>query len=421
MVKYVAALDIGTTGLRMLVGKVTDSGSTHIIAKTAVPCRGVRKFQIEDPKELVMCIKKLLKKIEEQTDIIVKSSYVSIPGAFVGYVRNTATIEVEGGVVSNATIADLLDKTSDIELYEDEVLVDVVPVKYVVNESETVTDPYGLEAQTLRVEADIVTANADAVEKITTCINEAGLEVDGFVPSAAAMMGLLPDYEEGESSTLLIDVGGSNTDFTVYSHSYPFFASSVPVGGDHVTNDIAAVFNISAEEAETIKRDYAIATAELVSNNVDVAVFNVEKGMQELLKIKDIVEVMEARIVALFNIIADKLEREDISPAGIDRVVFCGDGLNSFNGLDTLCEEIFESKYVKVDFSRATGMKSCYTYAGGIVMYVSKLLPFGRVDSKIEKKSFGTEPQKEQGIAAIGNTLSGVKNKVKGWMSRFKE
>lgn len=421
MVKYVAALDVGTTGLRMLVGKVTDSGSTHIIAKTAVPCRGVRKFQIEDPKELVMCIKKLLKKIEEQTDIIVKSSYVSIPGAFVGYVRNTATIEVEGGVVSNATIADLLDKTSDIELYEDEVLVDVVPVKYVVNESETVTDPYGLEAQTLRVEADIVTANADAVEKITTCINEAGLEVDGFVPSAAAMMGLLPDYEEGESSTLLIDVGGSNTDFTVYSHSYPFFASSVPVGGDHVTNDIAAVFNISAEEAETIKRDYAIATAELVSNNVDVAVFNVEKGMQELLKIKDIVEVMEARIVALFNIIADKLEREDISPAGIDRVVFCGDGLNSFNGLDTLCEEIFESKYVKVDFSRATGMKSCYTYAGGIVMYVSKLLPFGRVDSKIEKKSFGTEPQKEQGIAAIGNTLFGVKNKVKGWMSRFKE
>ena len=53
MVKYVAALDIGTTGLRMLVGKVTDSGSTHIIAKTAVPCKGVRKYQIEDTNELV--------------------------------------------------------------------------------------------------------------------------------------------------------------------------------------------------------------------------------------------------------------------------------------------------------------------------------------------------------------------------------
>ena len=79
MVKYVAALDIGTTGLRMLVGKVTDSGSTHIIAKTAVPCRGVRKYQIEDPKELVSAIKKVLRKIEEQTDINISESLCYIP------------------------------------------------------------------------------------------------------------------------------------------------------------------------------------------------------------------------------------------------------------------------------------------------------------------------------------------------------
>lgn len=422
MVKYVAALDIGTTGLRMLVGKVTDSGSTHIIAKTAVPCRGIRKYQIEDPAELVTSIRKVLKKIEEQTDIIVKSAYVSIQGAYVGYVRNTAVVNVEDGTVSKSTIADLLDKTSDIELYEDENLVDVIPVKYVIDEAESVNDPYGLEAQNLRVEADIITANADAVDKITACIKEAGLEVDGFIPSSAAMMGLIPDYDEDENSTLLIDVGGSNTEFIVYSNTYPFFASSIPVGGDHITNDIAAVLNISPEEAETIKRDYAIAAAELVTNNVDVAVFNIEKGMQELVKIKDIVEIMEARIVALLNIIADKLEREDISSAGISRVIFCGDGLNSFNGLDTLCEEIFESKYVKVDFTRATGMKSCYTYSGGMVMYISKLLPLGRVDSKIEKRSYAAEQTGGQSKTKIvSDAISGVKDKVKGFVARFKE
>ena len=422
MVKYVAALDIGTTGLRMLVGKVTDSGSTHIIAKTAVPCKGVKKYQIEDPNELVMSIRKVLKKIEEQTDIIVKSTYVSIQGAYVGYVRNTASVDVEDNVVSNATIADLLDKTSDIELYDDENLVDVIPVKFVLDETETVTDPYGLEAQSLRVDADIVTANSDAIEKITACINEAGIEVDGFVPSSAAMMGLIPDYEEGENSTLLIDVGGTNTEFTVYSQNYPFFSSSVPVGGDHITNDISAVFNISPEEAETIKRDYAIAAAELVTNNVDVAVFNTEKGMQDLIKIKDIVEVMEARIVGLLNIIADKLEKEDINPSGISRVIFCGDGLTAFNGIDTLCEEIFETKYIKVDFSRATGMKSCYTYSGGMVMYISKLLPLGRVDSKIEKRNFAAEQQKEQGGAQVVlDALAGAKDKVKGFIARFRE
>ncbi len=418
MVKYVAALDIGTTGIRMLVGKITDSGSTHIIAKSTVPCKGVRKFQIEDEQELVTAIRKLLKKIEEQTDIVVRSTYVSIQGAFVGSVRNTAVIDTEeDGIVTAAVIADLLDKTSDIELYEDEHLIDVIPLKYIIDDKTATTDPYGVEAEVLRVEADIVTANEEAVAQITKCVNEAGLEVDGFVPFSAAMMGLLPDYEQENGSTLLIDVGGSNTEFSVYFKNFPFFSSSIPVGGEHITNDVAAVLQISPEEAETIKRDYAIATADLVTNNVDVAVFDTEKGMQELVKIKNIVEIMEARIVGILNIIADRLEKEDICPEKIERVIFSGDGLASFNGLDLLCEEIFNSHYMSVDFSRITGMKGCYTYASGMVMYISGLLPLGRIDSRIEKKSFLSEPQPEQS----SGILSEAKEKVKGWIARFRE
>ncbi len=417
MVKYVAALDIGTTGLRMLVGKVTDSGSTHIIAKAAVPCSGVNKYKIEDEQELVFSIRKLLKRIEEQTDIIVKSTYVSIQGAYVGYVRNTASIETEDGVVTTRVVGDLLDKTSDIELYPDEHLVDVIPLKYILDDSDVVFEPYGADAYNLRVEADILTASVDEIQKITDCLKEAGLEVDGFVPLSAAMMGLLPDYNEGESSTLLIDVGGSVTEFTVYMKNYPFYSGSIPVGGDQITNDISAVFSINKEEADTIKRDYSIAAAELVSNNVDVAIFNMDKGMQELVKIKDIVDVMEARIVDMFNLIADDLEKNDIRTDKIDRVIFSGDGLAVFNGIDILCEDIFESKFTKVDFTRATGMKGCYTYAGGMVMYISGLLPLGRIDSKIEKRNFVAPQEPEHN----GNIIEDAKDKFKGWLSRFKE
>lgn len=417
MVKYVAALDMGTTGLRMLVGKVTDSGSVHIIAKATVPCNGINKYQIENEQEVIGSVKKLLKRIEDQTDIIVKSTYVSIQGAYVGYVRNTTSIETESGVITSDTIGDLLDKTSDIELYEDEYLIDVMPIKYIADDTETLLNPLGKEAQTLRVEADILTANEAEITKITKCLNEAGLEVDGFVPLTAAMMGLIPDYNEGESSTLLIDIGGSVTEFAVYSKNYPFFSASVPIGGNQISNDIAAVFNINREEADTIKRDYSIAAAELVSNNVDVAVFNIEKGMQEVIKIKDIVDVMEARIVDLMNIIADKLEKDDIRTDKIDRIIVSGDGLSAFNGIDILSEDIFESKYIKVDFSRATGMKNCYTYASGMVMYISGLLPYGRMDSKIEKRNFGIEQEQEHS----SGIFEGAKGKVMGWFSKFKE
>ena len=418
MVKYIAALDIGTTGLRMLVGKITDTGSTHIIAKAAVPCKAVKKYKIENEQELISAIRKMLKRIEEQTDIIVRSTYVSIQGAYVGHVKNTAVISTdEDGEITAPIIADLLDKTSDIELYEDEHLIDVIPLKYILDERTSVSDPYGMAAESLRVEADILTASSDIVEQITRCLADAGLETDGFIPLSAAMMGLLPDYDQENGSTLLIDVGGSSTEFCVYNKTYPYFSSTVPVGGDHITSDISAVLHISPEEAENIKRDYAIAAPELVSNNVDVAVFDMEKGMQQLVKIKDIVEIMEARVVELLNIVADGLEKENINTAMIDRVIFSGDGLSAFNGLDILCDEIFECPYMQVDFSRVTGMKGCYTYAGGMVMYISELLPLGRIDSRIEKKSFATQTQTDPG----DSILTGVKEKFKGLISRFRE
>lgn len=417
MVKYIAALDIGTTALRILVGKVTDSGSTHIIAKSTVPCKAVQKYQIENEQELTFAVKKLLKKIEEQTDIIVKSAYVNIQGAYVGYVRNTAVIETEDGVVTTGTVADLLDKTSDTELYDEEHLIDVIPVKYILDEATSTLNPVGCEASTLRVEADIVTANENIIQQITGCLNAAGLEVDGFIPLSAAMMGLLPDYSEETNSTLLIDAGGSVTEFALYYKEYPFFSSSVPIGGDSITSDIVTVLNISEEEAENTKKDYAIAIQELVKNNVDVALFDTQKGMQQIVKVKNIVEIMEARIVDLLNIIADKLENEGISPEKVDRVIFSGEGLAMFNGLNTLCDEIFSSTYERVDFSRATGMKGCYTLASGMLMYISGLLPYGRLDSKIEKRTFAAEQQQETN----GGVFSAAKDKLKDLLTRFRE
>ena len=91
-------------------------------------------------------------------------------------------IDTENGSVTAGIIADLLDKTSDIELYEDEHLIDVIPIKYIIDDTTATTDPYGAEAGSLRVEADVVTASEDAVHRITGCLNAAGLEVDGFIP-----------------------------------------------------------------------------------------------------------------------------------------------------------------------------------------------------------------------------------------------
>ncbi len=417
--KYIAVLDLGTTGIRVLVAKITESGATHIIAKASVACRGVRKFRIENGTEITEAVGKVIRRIREQTDIVVKSVYVSLFGSYVGYIKNTATIDIDGedGTVTGLHIATLLDKAESVELYENEFLVGAVPMRYVVDNTIPVAAPLGMQAQSLRVDAQVLTADLHFVEEISACIKSAGLEIDGFIPLSVAMQGLLPENQADAQSTLLIDVGGSETEFCVYFKKTVYYASAIPVGGDNITSDVAQVLNVRREEAEGLKRDYAIADVALVNNNVDVAVFSLSTNQQELIKVHDIVAIMQARIEDLLTIIKGKLESEDIQTDLIDRVIFTGDGIMSFSGLDEVCHRILGTKQANMDFSRYTGMKSIYTYASGMVMYVSSMLPYGMKQSAIEKLQVQQEPTKSEG-KGVFNSLQG---KLKDFVDRLRD
>ena len=302
---------------------------------------------------------------------------------------------------------------SDTELYEDEFLIDVIPYRFIIDNSTNVIDPIGTEySESVRIEADIVTANIEYVNSLQRSISAAGIDIDGYIPLSAAMKSFIPDYGPGEKSTLLINIGGSETEFTVYYKNHPFFTGAFPAGGNNITNDIAQVLNVSNEEAENLKKDYCIAHCDLVTNNVDVAIFSLDKGTQDVVKVSNIVEIMQARLEAFMTRIQSKLIDEDIKPDMIDRVIVCGDGISYFSGLDSLCREVIGTKLTDTDFTRKTGMKSLYTYSGAMVNYICALLPYGRGESRIERKLQPVDDSKGSG---------GLVGKVKKWFSSFKD
>lgn len=416
--KYIAVLDLGTTGIRVLVAKITESEATHIIAKASVACRGIRKFRIENSAEVADAVRKVIRRIREQTDIIVNSVYVSLTGSYVGYIKNTASIDIDGedGLVTRLHVATLLDKVESVELYENEFLVGAVPMRYVIDNTIPAASPVGMPARSLRVDAQVLTADLDFVNDITEVLKAAGVGIDGFIPLAVAMRGLLPENET-DKSTLLIDVGGSKTEFCVYFKKSIYYASALPVGGDNITNDVAQVLNVRREEAEGLKRDYCIADTGLVTNNVDVAIFSLSSNQQELIKVHDIVEVMQARIEDVLRLIRKRLEAEDIQTDLIDRVVFTGDGIIDFSGLNEVCHRVLGTKQVNVDFSRKTGMKSSYTYASGMVMHVVPMIPYGMKQSAIEKIQAQQEPDKSKGKGIF----SAFQDKFKDLVDRLRD
>ncbi len=421
MSKQIAVIDIGTTGIRILAAKINDTGIPHIIAKSAVSCNAIKKYVIEDVNGLTESIKTALKKIKDQTGIVIKSAYISIPGKHIKFLSNSDSIDIpdDEEEISYKSIGQLLDKTASVEVYENETIIDVMPIKFYINDETSVADPCGMAASRLKVDAKVILGSKEYINQITECLKNAEISVDGFIPLCLAMTELLNEVPGDSKSKILIDIGGQVTEYAVYYKEIPYVLGAFPVGGDHITTDLSQVFKISLNEAESIKKDYPLATLEVLSNNIDVAVFSLETGTQEKLKVADLVEVMQARIENIFEIVKAKLDEDEIESSMIDRVIITGDGITKFKGVSSVCTNILECTLTETDFGRLTGMKSVYTYSSGMLMYIASQLPLGRKQSVFERE-FQLEDINTAGNAKKG-FFAKISEKIKEVLASFRE
>ena len=87
----------------------------------------------------------------------------------------------------------------------------------------------------------------------------------------AAAEAVLTD-EERELGVALVDVGGGTTDIAVYHDGTVKHTAVVPIGGNHITNDIAAGLRTAFNDAERMKQRYGCARASMVTGGERVEV-----------------------------------------------------------------------------------------------------------------------------------------------------
>ncbi|MBE7065735.1 MAG: cell division protein FtsA [Ruminococcaceae bacterium] len=441
MSKGISVIDIGTTGVRVLVAKIAEGRSPQIIAKADVVCKNaVKNMTIENTEAVSSAIEKALRRIKDQTGLIIKSAYFGISGDKISFMPNSDAITVnddhsedaEENIVTGRTIGTLLDRIASVDLYADEMLIDVLPRQFYVSYDDgtndaKVSDPTGLNCSKIRADADIIIGKGDYMDIVKRCAEGAGIEVDGFVPYVFTVPYIVPDdmkdyfSEKSDKSVLVIDIGGGITEYALYYKGAPYTVGALPVGGLNLTNDLAVVLNITPSDAEQIKLDYPLADDALVTNDIDVELSPIDAAEKEIVKVSYIVQIMKARIESILDNVAAELEDEGIMSSLIDTVILTGDGINNFKGLDGVCESVIGKVPSVIDTARYTGMKSSYAYAGGMVRYMAQQLRYGRKPSKIAREyqqPQETAPETKKGKVDF---VQNIKTKFKNMIDSFKD
>jgi cell division protein FtsA len=333
------AIDIGTTKVCALVGQLRQ-GQVQIIGLGQEQASGMRKGMIVDVAQATIPIAQAVEGAEQTSGYDLSRAFVSMAGEHISSTNSRGAVAIarNGNGVSHEDIERALDAAQAISIPHNREIVHLVPRAYKLDDQEDVRSPIGLHGYRLEVEAHIVTAATPALMNLSRTTDNVGIEVEEFVLNSLASGEAVLEPTEREMGVIVADIGGGTTDVALYMQGTVWHTRVLPVGGFHVTNDIAIGLRVPYEVAEDVKIKYGDCRPEEIDSDV---VFTVEPFGGEKIQVgrQDLAYVIEARIEEIFNMILQDIKRsgyEGLLPAGI---VLTG-GASQLRGISQVAQRV---------------------------------------------------------------------------------
>lgn len=415
----IVSLDMGASKSAAVVGQVNKFGEIEVVGYGLAKSNGIKKGKIVNCNEVAESVVKAITEAEDTAGLYINSAYVNIKGinTRIEKIRFKGDVEKPDDGLSYRDITAVMEKIQlSIRQNNKEQIIDIIPTRYIVNDREYFEEPIGAFAKFFVIDADIIIADKQAVEEIARVMELAELKIDGYVLETFASSNVVLMPEEKDLGVLLLDIGAAHTEISVFKNGSLEYNNTLPVGGDHITSDIAISLNIDLDEADKLKRQYNLAIEAMISNNHDVKLTTKKASDEEsnIVKCSDIVRIIEARVKEIYQI-TRKIMAENNLIGKIECVVITGQGLSNISGAEELAVLTLKVNQVRICSPKLINViKPQHIVAFGMVKYIANVGTSKHVNSDIE---IMTEPGMKDKIMEVINK---AKEKITNTLKRKK-
>ncbi len=313
-------MDVGTTKICVLVGHPEGKDNIRVIGKGISPSSGVHKGGVVSLEGLTQALQIAKDKAERSSGYEITSALVSLSGSHINSLNSKGMAGIAGRMITRDDVARAIDAARSIAIPYNREVVHVIPRGYVVDGQDGIRSAIGMHGYRLEVEAHIVTAATTSLRNLEKCVENAGIVIDGWVLSSLASSEVVLTDTEREMGVVVCDIGGGTTDVAIYIEGSVWHTAVIPIGGDHLTSDIAQVLHLPQETAEMVKRRHGYARAAVIDDSQAFAVRPFGEKKQIKIKRRELARVIEPRVEELFGLVRQEIKRsgyDGLLPAGV--------------------------------------------------------------------------------------------------------
>ncbi len=373
MRNVLAGLDVGTSKICALVAETAADGAIGLLGHGVVPCAGLRKGVVVNIEATVEAIRLAVAEAEKSSGARIGAAVVGVAGAHIRGLNSHGIVAVRGGEVTGRDVERVIDAARAVAIPLDRQVLHTLPQQFAVDDQDGVRDPIGMAGVRLEARIHIVTAAQSYTQNLNKCCERAGITPGElmFEPLASADAALFP--EERELGVALIDIGGGTTDVIVFLNSAVMHTAVLPIGGNHLTGDVAAGLRTPISDAERLKISHGVATNLIVGRDEMVEVPGVGGREPRVIARRLLGEIIEPRMEEIFAMAQRELIRSGVFDNLASGVVLVG-GTSLLEGTQELAERIFNLPVrrglpINLHGMPEELMKPMYTTAAGLMLH----------------------------------------------------
>ncbi|MHA0855853.1 cell division protein FtsA [Paenibacillus sp. CMAA1364] len=306
----IVSLDIGTSKVRAIIGEVTN-GAFNIIGVGSADSEGIRKGAIVDIDQTVQSIRNAVEHAERMVGIQISEVYVGISGNHIGLQSSHGVVAVsnEDREIGEEDIERVLKAAEVVALPPDREIIDVVAKQYVVDGLEGIQDPRGMIGVRLEVEAIIITGAKTAIHNLLRCVEKSDLKVKDLVLMSLGAGQMALSKDEKKMGSVLVDIGAGTTTVSIFEEGAMVATSTLPIGGEYVTNDIAYGLRTLTDQAEKVKLKYGCALIDDAAPDVIFKVTRIGSNVEKEFSQQDLAAIIEPRVQEIFYLLHQEVKR----------------------------------------------------------------------------------------------------------------